>query len=206
MQKEIYLIRHGETEYNKSGRVQGSGIDAPLNMTGKRQAQAFYECYKHVGFDKIYISTLIRTAQSIAPFTRLGIEVEKHEGLNEINWGVFEGTTFTTSSNRYYSDMMTAWQGGDTHLHIQGGESPECVAERQKPFLDLLLEREDEKKVLICMHGRAMRILLCQLTGTPLHEMDRFEHTNFALYHLAINSSSEVKLLRENCTAHLRSN
>ena len=51
--KDIYLIRHGETEYNRMGVVQGSGIDADLNELGNRQAKAFFDHYQHLELDKI---------------------------------------------------------------------------------------------------------------------------------------------------------
>ena len=54
--KNIFILRHAETDFNKRGVVQGSGIDAPLNDTGKAQARAFYTRYKNYPFDKIYIS------------------------------------------------------------------------------------------------------------------------------------------------------
>ena len=65
--KDIYLIRHGETDYNRMGVVQGSGIDADLNELGNRQAQAFFEHYQHLALDKIYTSALRRTPESVSP-------------------------------------------------------------------------------------------------------------------------------------------
>ncbi|MFW5879460.1 MAG: histidine phosphatase family protein, partial [bacterium] len=63
MLKTIYLIRHGQTDYNKKGIVQGSGIDASLNDLGRQQAEAFYDAYRNMPFDKIYISDLKRTKE-----------------------------------------------------------------------------------------------------------------------------------------------
>ena len=56
--KTIYLIRHGETDYNRRGVVQGSGIDSDLNEMGRAQAMAFFQAYQHVPFAKLYISGL----------------------------------------------------------------------------------------------------------------------------------------------------
>ena len=97
--KTIYLIRHGETDYNRRGIVQGSGIDADLNDIGEAQALAFFESYQHVPFDKIYTSKLKRTTQSVQDFIALGIPVESHGGLNEISWGINEGQ-IPNSDNR----------------------------------------------------------------------------------------------------------
>ena len=65
MIKKIYLTRHGQTDYNLKGVVQGSGIDADLNATGRAQANAFYQAYKDHPFDKLYVSGLKRTFQSM---------------------------------------------------------------------------------------------------------------------------------------------
>lgn len=81
--KTIYLIRHGETEYNKRGIIQGSGINSDLNDKGKHQAQLFYMAYKHISFDKIYISELNRTYQSVAPFIEDKFVYEKLGGLTK---------------------------------------------------------------------------------------------------------------------------
>ncbi|HCZ37344.1 MAG TPA: histidine phosphatase family protein, partial [Cytophagales bacterium] len=66
--KKIYLIRHGQTDFNLKGIVQGSGVDSSLNAKGMAQAQAFFEMYKHIKFDKIYTSTLKRTRESVSGF------------------------------------------------------------------------------------------------------------------------------------------
>ena len=74
IEKEIYIIRHGQTEHNAKGIVQGKGINLSLNDTGRKQASAFYEAYKHIPFEVVYTSSLIRTHESAAPFIELGIQ------------------------------------------------------------------------------------------------------------------------------------
>lgn len=180
--KTIYLIRHGETDFNKKGIVQGSGVDSNLNDFGKRQAQAFFEMYKDIPFDKIYTSTLKRTIQSIEPFLDLGLRHEQHSGLNEISWGIHEGQKVSKEDHKFYLEMLEKWKNGDPTAKIEGGESPLDVQKRQKEILDLILFRKDEAKILVAMHGRAMRILLCHLLNYPLNQMDTFEHQNLCLY------------------------
>ena len=84
--KDIYLIRHGETEYNRKRVVQGSGIDADLNDLGQKQAAAFFAHYQNLTIDKIYTSVLRRTHQSVKGFIEKGLPWEQYEGLNEISW------------------------------------------------------------------------------------------------------------------------
>lgn len=203
MNKEIYLIRHGETDFNRFGKVQGSGIDSDLNDTGRAQAALFHEKYSQEGFDKIYVSELKRTHQTVEDFEKQGIIMEKHGGLNEICWGYHEGKAATSLDKTYYSWLMEQWRSGETGTQVRGGESPQDVAERQKPVIDLIFSREDEKRILICMHGRAMRILLCQVMNLPLKEMDSFAHQNLGLYILEIDNENNIKLVKENCTKHL---
>ena len=51
----MYIIRHGETNYNKLGIVQGSGVDTDINEKGEAQADAFYQAYKHIPFQQIFV-------------------------------------------------------------------------------------------------------------------------------------------------------
>ncbi len=187
--KKIYLIRHGQTEFNKKGIVQGSGIDSVLNEEGFRQAASFFNAYKHTPFNKIYTSALQRTVQSVQSFIDLGIPHEKLPGLNEIHWGNKEGQLITPEENDYYLSITKAWQEGDIERCIEGGESPIAVRERQKNALQHILAKTDEDKILICMHGRAMRILLCHLLHYDLRCMDTFEHHNLGLYLLTYTGS-----------------
>jgi bisphosphoglycerate-dependent phosphoglycerate mutase len=83
--KSIYLIRHGETDLNRKGVVQGSGVDSMLNEWGEAQAAAFFNAYQHVPFDKIYTSALQRTQQSVRGFINQGIPYESYAGLYEIS-------------------------------------------------------------------------------------------------------------------------
>ena len=200
--KKIYLIRHGQTEYNRKGMVQGSGIDAPLNDTGYQQAAAFFKAYRDISFDKIYISTLQRTKQSVQPFLDLGISHERLSGLNEINWGEKEGMPFSQKDHDYYLQVTSAWENGQVDLGIAGGESPLEVNARQKVAMDHILTRTEEKTILICMHGRAMRILLCHLLNYHLRYMDTFPHNNLGLY--TINySGRRFSIEWTNDTRHL---
>lgn len=180
--KKIFIVRHGQTDYNLRGIVQGCGVNSILNETGEQQAEAFYQKYKNYPFDKIYTSTLQRTIQSVQKFIDAGLPHESLAGLNEIHWGNKEGQPFTPEENDYYLTVTRGWQEGNIEMCIEGGESPVKVQERQKIALSHILNQENENNILICMHGRAMRILLCHLLNYPLKCMDMFEHHNLGLY------------------------
>lgn len=201
--KKIYIIRHGQTDFNLQSIVQGSGVDSNLNDRGQAQARAFFEHYKDTAFDKVYTSTLKRTRQSVQDFLDMGIPSEALGGLNEISWGTKEGFKITPEEDQYYHYMLRQWQQGNTTLKIEGGESPDDVVKRMKPAIDHIMAQTDERTVLICMHGRAIRILLCMLLNYPLKSMDMFEHENLCLYMLEHNDNLfTIKI--NNDTAHLR--
>jgi probable phosphoglycerate mutase len=187
--KKIYIVRHGQTDFNLQNIVQGSGVDSSLNNRGRDQAAAFFEKYKGVAFDKIYTSRLRRTTESVQSFIDLGIPTEALAGLNEISWGNKEGYKITATEDEYYHNMLREWQLGNTSHRIEGGESPDDVVRRMQPAIDHILSRQDENTVLICMHGRAIRIILCILLRYPLKSMDMFEHENLGLYLLNYNGS-----------------
>lgn len=200
--QKIYLVRHGQTDYNLQGIVQGSGVDASLNEKGKAQASAFYNVYRSMPFSRLYMSKLRRSKESVLSFIKDGIPHEEHKALNEISWGSREGQRITPEEDAYYHWILKQWQEGKTSIPIEGGESPDEVATRQRPFLELLKSRPDDKNVLICMHGRAMRILLCQLLNYPLRSMDMFEHENLGLY-LIHNTGTQFIIDLYNNTDHL---
>ncbi len=182
LSQKIYLIRHGQTDYNLQGIVQGSGVDSSLNEKGRAQSRAFYNSYHSIPFNRIYVSKLKRSKESVAGFINQGMPCEEYSALNEISWGTREGQKVTPEEDVYYHWVLQQWQEGKTSLAIEGGESPENVATRQRAFLELLKSRPEDENILVCMHGRAMRILLCQMINLPLQSMDLFEHENLGLY------------------------
>ena len=182
--QQLYLLRHGQTDFNVQGIVQGSGIDSDLNARGRGQAAQFWAAYKDTPFARVYTSRLKRTQQSVQQFIEKGIPHEAHMALNEISWGTREGSRITPQEDAEYGRVLDAWKAGDDHARLPGGESPAEVAARQRPFSELLQSRPQDELVLVCLHGRALRVLLCQLMGYPLRCMDGFEHQNLCLYKL----------------------
>lgn len=182
--------------------MQGSGIDSSLNNQGRLQAKAFFDYYRAVPFDKIYTSMLKRTVETMRPFISAGFPYESLGGLNEISWGTKEGQKITPEEDAYYHWMLRQWQEGKTDLRIEGGESPEDVTLRQRPAIEHISSKTEEKTVLVCMHGRAIRILLCNLLNYPLRSMDLFEHQNLCLY-LLNYTGTMYSVQKFNYTRHL---
>ena len=201
--KTLYIVRHGQTELNKLGIVQGRGMNTDLNDEGRKQAGQFFDAYKDVAFDKIYISELKRTQQSIQQFIDLGIPYEKLEGLDEMAWGVLEGTESTPENRAAFLQVIREWVAGNLDVSLQGGESPNQVKTRQEKAIATILSHPEEETVLICMHGRAMRLLLCWITGHPLTEMETYPHQNLILYKLTYDGD-KFEFVDFNNAEHLK--
>ena len=178
------MIRHGQTDFNRRGIVQGRGIDSSLNQVGRSQANDFYQYYQALPFDKVYTSSLTRTVETVAGFIEMGIEHTPLEGLDEIHWGSKEGKQFDAQDHQEYLEVTEQWMLGQTHLSIAGGESPNDVIARQQQALSHIMSNKQEQLVLICMHGRALRIFMCLLLNYPLQHMNIFPHHNTGLYEI----------------------
>lgn len=203
IQKTLYIVRHGQTEYNKLGIIQGRGVNTDLNDEGRKQAQMFFSAYKDVAFDKAYISELKRTQQSIQPFLDRGLPFEKLSGLDELAWGIHEGQLPTTENKAAFLQIMRDWLNGQLDSKFEGGESPNEVEIRQREALAVIMSHPEEKTVLVCMHGRAMRLLLCILTEKPLSEMDTFPHQNLVLYKVT-HDGNKFEIVEFNNAEHLK--
>jgi probable phosphoglycerate mutase len=200
-EKLVYIIRHGETDFNRLGIVQGSGVDMELNERGKQQAAAFYHYYHKISFEHIFTSKLIRTQQSVLPFIENGFKYSSHAELNEISWGVYEGKPQSKEERETYWEVVNAWASGNFFSKLEGGESAIELQTRQLPIIHKIMSYEADA-VLVCMHGRAMKSLLCTMLNRPLTEMENFAHSNLCLYLLEYDGNS-FHLRKANDTSHL---
>ena len=175
---KLYIIRHAETEYNRKGIIQGSEVDSDINDIGESQANSFYEYYKDINFDKIYVSDLKRTFQTIRRFTENGSSYEKLKEFNEISWGVNQGKSDDLED---YAKLIDTWLAGNLDNKFEEGESPNEMSERLVKGFNKVLD-DDHDTVLLCIHGRALRILLSKIIDNDLTKMDKYVHSNTGLY------------------------
>ncbi|NJK83771.1 MAG: histidine phosphatase family protein [Saprospiraceae bacterium] len=198
--KEIYLIRHGETDYNKQGIVQGSKVNTSLNDTGRLQAQAFFETYAHLPFDIVFTSALKRTHETVKPFIDKGIPWVQFAEINEMSWGYQEGKQRTLEMSADYQKVMDEWAKGNFYAKLQDGESPAEVYQRCQVFVNQLFE-QTENTILICAHGRLNRVLVCALLGQGLEHMENYEHQNTGLYTFR-QQEHQIELILQNDEHH----
>lgn len=163
---ELYLIRHGQTDWNKEERLQGN-IDIELNENGREMAIAAGERLQSVHFDKVYSSPLKRafvTAQLICGNRNPDIIVD--ERLREISFGALEGKTYTEITTPdspfqyFFSDNDV-----DKYVVPEGGESIESLCERTKGFVQNVIEPQSDKveRILIVAHGALLASMMCYL-------------------------------------------
>ncbi len=202
--KEIYFIRHGETDYNRRGIVQGSGVDEPINEVGRAQAQAFFDHYESQDFDLIMVSKLQRTRQTVDNFIKKGIPMLEDVRLNEMSWGIHEGQSPSPEMKLDFRAMIDAWQQDDLTARLPEGESAEELYKRLNLFLVDLVTRP-EQKILICTHGRTLRCLCCVFNKIHLREMEKFGHSNTGLFKVNWSAASNTfEMDLQNDTRHLK--
>ncbi|MFN0200187.1 MAG: histidine phosphatase family protein [Bacteroidia bacterium] len=200
---KLYLIRHGETNYNLQGIVQGGGVDSDLNETGIAQGRAFFEAYQHIPFEKVYCSSLKRTYQTLHGFVNRGDFVVKTPELDEFSWGELEGRSASPETKAYFREVTDAWARGELHVGMKDGENPIGAWERSRPFFERLMENYTQGNILICSHGRILRIMLSQLLGYPLAGMALFHHHNTGVNVLNITPNGKVTVELLNDVSHL---
>lgn len=198
----IYIIRHGETELNRLGIVQGSGMDTELNATGHAQAAAFHARHQHINFQLVVTSALRRTHQTVQPFLLQHIPWVQRADLNEISWGQHEGQAPTPEHLERYERMIASWKCGDLQACLPGGETAQQLLDRVQRFVDWL-KQLPEARILVATHGRTLRCLVALLKGWPPGHMEQVPHANTGLYVLRLRDG-HFEFLVENDTSHLR--
>lgn len=185
----IYLARHGETEYNRKNQIQGRGIDAPLNNTGTKQARAIAHYLNDVPIHRIVSSNLKRSQQTARVIANVfGLDIESHPDLDEMNFGILEGRPISEIKAEL-QDLHTRWKSGDIEYAMEGGESPSTVLKRSRSRAQSIIEKNEAPNLLFVLHGRLLRILLSDWLNYGLENMHQIPHSNGALYHLQWNGT-----------------
>ena len=199
--KTLYIVRHGETDYNLANVVQGKGLNAPLNKTGLEQAKRLFRYYSEEPFDFVYTSTLRRTQETVKRFLHKGLPWQPMHHLDEIGWGEIEGKPVLEMRERFHT-LLDQWRNGKLDQKIPGGENPLELQARHRRFIQHY-RSSPYKHILMCTHGRAMRILLSTMLGTPLTEMDQYHHRNTGVYRL-VDDGRTITMHKSNCVEHLQ--
>ena len=162
----IYLIRHGETNWNKEGRFQGQ-IDIPLNDNGRDQARKTYEYLKDISFNKAFSSSMHRpyeTAQIILQNNN-ELKIKKIDELVEISHGLWEGK-LEVEIREKWPILLKNWQDKPEIVIMPEGESIKDVSERSILAFDkICLSQEDNDTTLLVAHDAVNKTLICNMLG-----------------------------------------
>ena len=198
-----YLVRHGETEWNLNGRIQGQ-MDVPLNATGRRQADLLGRRLDAVHFDAIYSSDLARTyetAQLIAKGRDLGIATDPD--LREFAYGAWEGLTQAEIEARHPGALAERISMGNQQFAAPGGENSVQVLSRVRQFCMRTAKCHDPSDdILVVAHGgsiRALAVCLLDLADTDFWRF-RVHCTGLGIVR---NHSGGRVLVRWNDISHL---
>ena len=192
---DLYLVRHGETDWNRQRRIQGL-TDIPLNETGRSQARATGMLLSRRHWDGIFSSPLgraVETASIIAAVVGLG-EPTLVDALVERNYGQAEGLDWIEVERRY--------PPGTT---VPGRESREQVGARVIPALMRLAAERPGESLLIVSHGGAIRSVLNQVEPSASHGMitngsvHSFRLEDGALRLIAFDDPIEIESIGEDC-------
>ena len=159
----IYIVRHGETNLNVRGVVQG-WLDEPLNENGRFLAAVTGQNMKGIHFDACISSPFVRAAETAEIILRESgnpVEIETDLRLREIHFGTLEGNRLPKEEAvRFFRNPFACGT-------FPEGESAEDVCRRTQAFLYELAERDDGKTYLVSTHGFALRAMLNRIYAEP---------------------------------------
>lgn len=166
----LFLVRHGETVWNRERRLQGH-TDSRLTRNGVENTEKLHEILKQIDFKKIYTSPLqraVRTAEIIKGDRDLEIIPDKR--LKEINLGEWEGMTIYETEEQHPAEYRNFWNDPQ-HFTPFEGERPLEVQTRVDKAVEDIVESNKDGNILIVSHGYALKLFLTKLENKPLSEL-----------------------------------
>jgi probable phosphoglycerate mutase len=203
MTTTIYLIRHGETDWNQAGRWQGHA-DVPLNDLGFRQARIVARrlAAEGVQFDAIYSSDLARAFQTAWEIgAAVKVPVQLLPNLREIDLGTWSGLTYDEIKFTHPTEIALLEQGQD--VPRGGGESLSALRKRVVEAVDAITHHHGSGTLGLVTHGGCIRMLLAHAESFQGDGFKRFPHignTSITIMRIAPDS---WEALRINDVAHL---
>ncbi len=174
----IYLVRHGETDYNLGPRYQGQ-MDIPLNENGRRQGDLLGQAMKNHHIDEVFSSPLGRameTGRLIAQYHE-GVKVTPVHGLEEVDVGIFVGRHFH-EVEKEYPEVIRCVKEDPAHIQYPQGESTRDVYDRISKTIGEIVDANRGKTIVIVSHGFAIQNYIHYTTGKPFDEMGSYIVTN----------------------------
>lgn len=199
---EIIIIRHGETEWNKTGRFQGHS-DVPLSAEGRAQAEALGRNLRIDHVDAIYASDLARAMETAAPLAvRFGLDVIPDPALRELNFGAWEGRNFR-DVNAECQDAMKRFYNDPERADIPDSENFTDFQKRVAGCVRTIAAEQRGKRVVIVSHGAAIRILMADILAMPIRSIWHISQLNTAVNCIHFEDDGFAVVALMNDTSHL---
>lgn len=156
----IFLIRHGETNYNILGKIQGKQ-QIPLNETGKKQAEISRKLLKKMGITHIYSSKLIRAQETATIINSgFGLKINYDNRLNERNFGDWENKLWTEI---FYEnpEIRKIWKENPLDFSPPNGETVKNMISRVEEFFkELILNHNRNDRIIVVLHGGPLKVIV----------------------------------------------
>lgn len=190
----LYIIRHGETQWNKEKRLQGRS-NVLLNEYGRELARITGEALKEIHFDVVYSSPLDRAYETAQIITGGRRDIIKDERLIEISFGVHEGMPVSELGDSV-NDFFFA---PEEYIPAEGGENYREVCERAKDFLENVIYpiRNTQKKVLIVAHGAMNKALMLNLKNLEIKDIWKGEFQRNCCVNQYELTENDFKIIEE---------
>lgn len=174
----LYLVRHGQTEWNYQKRVMGRR-PIPLNATGVQQAQGIAKDLKDWPIEKIASSSLLRTKETSQIISdALGLSFKVYDGLIEIGVGEWEGNYWDEMGN---DPQLKAFETTPSITRPPGGETLTEVQERAVHTIEEILLEEKPSNLLIVSHADTIRAVIAHYIQMDLDQSRRLQIDNASL-------------------------
>lgn len=198
----LYLIRHGQTDWNVAGKIQGCH-DIPLNETGRKQAQYLAEGMKKRPVAHVYSSPQIRaleTARAIA--ASQGVEVTAIPGLREVEFGDWEGMTWGEIKERD-PERYASWVETPAEVTPPGGESRAQIYERIGDAVSTII-KEAKGDVAVVSHGAALVYAVSYMFRNEVGPHDEIIVKNVSITTVEYDrETGHFRMIQENDLSHL---
>jgi probable phosphoglycerate mutase len=160
----LYLVRHGQTEFSRENRFCGTS-DPALTKVGSEMAEAFAKAYASLKWEAIYTSPMVRARQTADALARpAGTTPIIEDGLKEIAYGEWEGLTVDAVKARW-PEAYAYWADDVASRGTPGGETAFHVAARAMRTVEAIRTRHESGNVLLVSHKATLRIITCALLG-----------------------------------------
>lgn len=183
---KIYMLRHGETDWNKGHRFQGR-IDIPLNDYGRELAVVTRDNWPIIHYDRVYCSPLSRAVETARIVLEGRPELEEirfDDRIIEFGFGVCEGGNIDEAGQNPEHPMYNLLHHPESYVPGEGGESFEQLVARGRAFFEdeiFPLEKQGVKNLLIVAHGALIRGLVCALGLKEVKDFWHVRYTNCCL-------------------------